>query len=297
VTVPSLTLQSETGRLRRVLLKHPARAVESQAAVDDEWKRLHWLERPDYGRMCEEADRLRELLGGYGVQLLELPEASGTGLDSIYVRDAALVTDRGVVLGRMGKAARRGEPEALASFVRDRDFEVLGRIEGEGWLEGGDCLWLDRTTLAVGRGYRTNGEGICQLRALLEPEVTVLEVSLPHFRGPGDVFHLMSMVSPVAPDIAVVYSPTMPVPFREHLLERGWRLVEVPEDEFDVLGSNVLALAPSVALVCRGAPRTRERLREAGVEVVEFDAAELCVKGSGGPTCLTRTLEREEPGD
>jgi len=91
----------------------------------------------------------------------------------------------------------------------------------------------------------------------------------------------------------VVYSPTMPVPFREQLLERGWTLVEVPEEEYDTLGPNVLALEPGVALVCEGSPETRSRLEGVGVEVVTFGGNELCVKGSGGPTCLTRTLERE----
>ena len=286
------TFQSETGRLRRVILKHPERAPGSQERCDEEWEALGWLGRPDYDALCREADELRELLAAREIEVLELPAAPRTGLDSLYARDAALVSDRGVVLGRMGKEARRAEPDALGAFVEDAGLEVRGRIEGSGRLEGGDCVWLDASTLAVGRGYRTNAEGIRQLAGLLGPEVTVLEVPLPHFRGPGDVFHLMSMLSPVGPRRAVVYSPPMPVTFREYLLDGGWTLIEVPAEEYDALGPNVLALAPDVALVCDGAPRTRERLEAAGVEVLVYRGTELSVKGSGGPTCLTRTLER-----
>jgi N-dimethylarginine dimethylaminohydrolase len=153
-------------------------------------------------------------------------------------------------------------------------------------------LWLDERTLAVGRGYRSNAEGIRQLSQVL-PEVEVVTVPLPHFRGPSDVFHLMSIVSPVDNDVAVVYSPLMPVPFRELLLERRITLVEVPEAEYDALGCNVLTVSPRVCVVAEGAPETRRRMESHGIEVHTFQASEICVAGSGGPTCLTRTLERD----
>lgn len=286
------TFQSETGRLRRVVVKHPAEAVGSQAAADAQWAELGWRGRPDYGRMCREADAFIALMRERGVEVLRLPRDEGTGMDSVYVRDASVVTDRGVILGAMGKAARVGEPAAQERAFEAWEIGIRGRIAGEGRLEGGDCVWLDRGTLLVGRGYRTNAEGIRQLRTLLEPEVTVVEVPLPHFRGPGDVFHLMSMLSPVDTDAALVYSPTLPVPFREHLLDRGLRLIETVETEYDALGPNALALEPGVALVCGGAPETARRLEAAGVEVISWRGLEISVKGSGGPTCLTRTLER-----
>jgi N-dimethylarginine dimethylaminohydrolase len=288
----SQTFQSETGRLRRVVMKHPEDAIGSQRAVDAQWQELLYLSRPDYDGMCREADALMEVLSTHGAEIVRLPAAEGTCMDSLYARDASIVTDRGVILCAMGKERRRGEPEAQERTFSALGIPILGRIQGEGRVEGGDCVWLDDATLAVGRGYRTNAEGIRQLRMLLEPDVSVVEVPSPHFRGPTDVFHLMSMLSPVDADAAVVYSPTMPVPFREHLLKRGMLLVEVPEDEYDALGPNVLAIAPGVVLVVEGAPQTAARLRAVGMEVIPFEGSELCVKGCGGPTCLTRTLER-----
>lgn len=287
------TFQSDVGQLIRVLMKHPEDAIGSQDTVDAQWEDLCYLGRPDYDGMCLQADALMEIYADHGVEVVRLPVAEGTGMDSLYARDASLVTDMGVILCSMGKDQRRGEPEAQEAAFQALGLPILGRVSGQGRVEGGDCVWLDETTLAVGRGYRTNAAGIQQLRALLEPHVSVLEVPAPHFRGPADVFHLMSMLSPVDVDAAIVYSPTMPVPFREHLLERGLRLIEVPESEYDALGPNVLAIAPGMVVVVEGAPETAARLRSAGVEVIGFAGTELCVKGCGGPTCLTRTLERE----
>ena len=150
-----------------------------------------------------------------------------------------------------------------------------------------------RVTVVVGRGYRTNAEGIRQLRAQLGPAVEVIEVPLPHWRGPGDVMHLMSLISPVDADLAVAYSPLLPVPFREWLLGRGMTLVETPAEEFESMGTNVLALAPRQCLMLTGNPRTRAALERAGATVIEYEGSEISVKGAGGPTCLTRPLLRE----
>jgi N-dimethylarginine dimethylaminohydrolase len=171
---------------------------------------------------------------------------------------------------------------------------IIGAIEPPGLLEGGDVVWFDAQTAAVGRGYRTNDAGIAQLRAFLGDGVDVIVVPLPHYRGPADVFHLMSIISPVDADLAVVYSPLMPVPFREWLCRRGVRLVEVPDEEFESMGSNVLALAPRRCLMLDGNPVTRARLEAAGATVITYDGSEISVKGGGGPTCLTWPLLREE---
>jgi N-dimethylarginine dimethylaminohydrolase len=171
---------------------------------------------------------------------------------------------------------------------------ILGSIAAPGTLEGGDVLWLDERTIAVGRGYRTNDEGILQLRRLLADTIDeMIVVPLPHWRGPGDVFHLMSIVSPVDRDLAVVYSPLMPVPFRERLLERGIALVEVPDEEFASMGANVLAIAPRRCIMVQGNPVTRDRLHRAGAHVLEYDGAHISLAGGGGPTCLTRPLARQ----
>jgi N-dimethylarginine dimethylaminohydrolase len=194
----------------------------------------------------------------------------------------------------MGKRAREPEPAAQERTLgaAGAGLAIAGRIEAPGRLEGGDVVWIDDRTLVVGRGYRTNGAGIRQLRALLGDAVEVIEVPLPHWRGESDVMHLMSLISPVDNDLAVVYSRLIPVPFREWLLERGLRLVETPDEEFETMGTNVLALAPRRCVMLSGSPRTRAALEAAGAEVIEYEGAEISVKGAGGPTCLTRPITR-----
>jgi N-dimethylarginine dimethylaminohydrolase len=289
----SPSCQSEAGVLKRVVLKHVRDAFVDESVIDAEWEALGYLHRPDFALALKEYDAFVDLLQDFGIEPLFLPRSDGVGLDSIYARDAAVVTDGGAILCNMGKDARRGEPAAQRSAYEAWGVSVRGEISGDGRLEGGDVVWLDERTLAVARGYRSNAEGIRQLAQLLGPEVEVVTVPLPHFRGPSDVFHLMSIVSPVDHDLAVVYSPLMSVPFRELLLERRITLVEVPEAEYDALGCNVLTVSPRVCVVAEGAPETRRRMEAQGIEVHTFQASEICVAGSGGPTCLTRTLERD----
>lgn len=221
-----------------------------------------------------------------------MPSGGDAELDSIYVRDASVVTPRGVVLCRMGKALRAREPEAQANAFATWGIPVLGAIEPPGLLEGGDVAWLNDRTVAVGRGYRTNDAGIAQLRALLDPAIELITVPLPHWQGQADVFHLMSILSPVDHDLVVVYSPLMPVPFRERLLADGFDLVEVPDSEFASMGANVLAIAPRRCVMLDGNPKTRAALERAGAHVDVYDGSEISVKGGGGPTCLTRPILR-----
>ena len=287
------TMQSEVGVLRRALLKHPRAAWTSGEEIDGQWETLDYLSRPDLPRAILEFDAFVGLLKSHQVEVELLPADSNTGLDSIYARDASIVCDRGVILCRMGKAARETEPDAQEAAFGSLGLPILGAIGGEGTLEGGDVTWLDPETLAVGRGYRTNDEGIGQLRSILGSEVEVIEVALPHWRGPGDVFHLMSILSPIDENLALVYSPLMAVSFRELLLKRGIELVEVPDEEYDSMAGNVLTIAPRVCVQLSGNPVTRERLERAGVEVLTLEGAEISRKGCGGPTCLTRALERD----
>lgn len=285
--------QSDTAPLRRVLLKHARHAFVGPEAVAAQWAPLHYLASPDFEAACRESDAFAELLGGLGIEVVWMPPAD-LGMDSLYVRDASVVSDRGAILCSMGKELRRREPAALERAYPDLGVPVLGAIRGEGRLEGGDVTWLGPRTVAVGRGYRTNDEGIRQLTRLLGDAVDeVLVVPLPHWNGPDDVFHLMSVISPVADDLALVYSRLLPVPFRQELLERGIGLVEVPDREFDSMGCNVLAVSPRRVVAVDGNPETRRRLEAAGVEVHVYRGAEISAKGCGGPTCLTRPLERE----
>jgi arginine deiminase len=284
---------SETGPIRELLLKDPKAAWTGQDPVRRQWRELNYTEEPDFGRACAEYDAFAEVLGRYARQVRFLPEDGRTGLDSIYVRDAACEAPRGLVIGRMGKAARRGEPEALGDFCRAAGLPVAGEIRAPGTLEGGDLVWLDGRTAAVGRGYRTNAEGLRQFREIVAADgAEVLEVPLPHWDGPGDVLHLMSMLSPVAPGKLLVYSRLLVVPFRDRLRDLGFELIEVPDEEYATMACNVLALAPGICLALAGNPKTARLMEKAGLEVLTYEGREISAKGAGGPTCLTRPLRR-----
>lgn len=284
---------SEAGRLTRVLVKHPRDGFVDDATIAAQWTSLNFAAPPSLPAAIHEYEAFLGTIQAAGAAIEFLPRDRRTTLDSIYARDASVVSARGVVLCRMGKRLRADEPAAQKAALRALGIPVVGEIAEPGYLEGGDVIWLDDRTVAVGRGYRTNDEGVLQFRALLDDSIDeLIVVPLPHWRGPGDVLHLMSLVSPVDRDLAVVYSPLLPVPFRERLIEGGYRLVEVPDDEFDSMGTNVLALGPRSCVMLKGNPRTRAALERAGARVIEYTGDEISRKGAGGPTCLTRPLAR-----
>lgn len=284
---------SEVGTLIRAVLKEPGEAFPHQGGRPSRWRELGYRREPDPGAATREHEALVRLLRKLGVEVSLLPAYEGTGMDSIYARDASIHTERGMILCSMGKEARREEPGAQGEAFRKWEVPVLGAITGTGRLEGGDFVWLGQGTAAVGRGYRSNDEGIRQLRELLDGLARELvTVPLPHWKGPGDVFHLMSVLSPIDEDLALVYSPLLPVPFREFLLKLGYSLVEVPDSEFDSMGCNVLTVAPRVCLVLEGNPETQRRLEEADVVVHTYCGEHISLPGDGGPTCLTRPILR-----
>jgi N-dimethylarginine dimethylaminohydrolase len=288
-----MSVQSEFHPLSRVLLKHPRDAFVSETVIAAQWQALGFTAAPDLAKASAEFEELVSLLESAGAAVELLPRADDTSLDSIYVRDASIVCDRGVIICRMGKAARRTETTAQQTALGQLSLPLVGCIEPPGTLEGGDVFWLDERTLAVGRGYRTNDEGIRQLRQLMGDAIDeLIVVPLPHWRGPADVMHLMSLVSPVDRDLAVVYSPLLPVPFRELLVARRITLVDVPDEEFETMGTNVLAVKPRVCIALDGNPITRQRLQAAGAIVIGYQGDEISRKGAGGPTCLTRPLSR-----
>ena len=276
-----------------MLVKHARDAFQGPEAIAAEWRALNFTAAPDFARAIDQYDAFLGLLRSSDCEIVMLPKADGVGLDSIYVRDASVVCDRGVILCNMGKPLREREPAAQEAALRLLGCPILGSIQPPGRLEGGDVAWLNERTVAVGRGYRTNDAGIAQLRSFLGESIDeLLTVPLPHWRGAGHVFHLMSIISPVDRDLAIVYSPLLPVSFREWLLELGMTLVEVPEDEFESMGANVLAIAPRRCVMLAGNPITRARLEAAGAQVLEYEGSEISLKGGGGPTCLTRPLQR-----
>ncbi len=286
-----MTAFNEYGSLTRVLLRPPRAAFGDADRIGAEWRALNFTAPPDLNAAAAQHAAFSALLEKAGAHVESLDEP-GLSLDSIYVRDASVVTPKGLVLCRMGKATRQNEPAAQRRRFEAPGVLIAGTIEAPGTIEGGDVVWFDAHTVAVGRGYRTNDAGIAQFRALLEPAVDVVVVPLPHYRGPADVFHLMSIISPVARDLAVAYSPLMPVPFREWLIDRSIRLVEVPDAEFDSMGANVLAVGPRRVVMLTGNPVTQARLEAEGVEVWTYEGSEISLKGGGGPTCLTRPLAR-----
>jgi len=278
--------QSMVAPLRDVLVKRPAEAFGR--AFDD--PATGYLHAVDLAAAQAQHDQMTELLRGLGATVHELEAEHDP--DLTYTFDPVLVTDRGVVPLRPGKPNRQGEEAVIERWCNENGIPTLGRIEEPGTAEGGDSFWLDERTLCVGRSLRTNREGVRQLQAILEPEVEVEVFDVPYFKGNDDLVHLMSVISPVADDLAVVYLPLLPVGLWELLNERGIRMVEVPDEEFPTLGCNVLAVSPNVVVFAAGNPVTERRMQAAGVEVHTFPASEVGVNGSGGPTCLTRPILR-----
>jgi N-dimethylarginine dimethylaminohydrolase len=289
-----LTHHSEYGPLKSVFLKRLADAFVNEDHITAHWKDLNFLDKPNMVRAEKEHHYFESLIRSTGADVKYFPFDPTVTMDSLYCRDASIATDYGMIICNMGKPQRKPETQASMNAYLEKALPILGSIQAPGTLEGGDVAWVDQQTLAVGRTYRTNDAGILQLKAMLEPHgITVWVADMPHYKGPSDVFHLMSVFSPVDKNLAVVYSPLMPITFREGLLARGYTLVEVPDHEWDSMGCNVLALAPRMCLMVEGNPVTRHRLEQHGCTVQEYVGTEISVKGGGGPTCLTRPLLRK----
>jgi dimethylargininase len=268
----------------RILVRAP---VEQDL---DSWQGLDWRAAPDFAGLTREHEAFRAALAAAGTEVLEARGEPGN-LDSIYVYDPVLILPGGrAILLVPGKEPRRGEPDALRPDLEAAGIAIAGQLtEGE-LAEGGDTVWLDDSTLLVGRTYRTNEAGIAALRRLL-PRVDVRALDLPHHHGRGEVLHLRSLLNPISPQLAVAYLPLLPVPLVELLSERRIGLVEVPDEEFETMGPNVLGLGDGGrALALAGNDETRRRLEAIGVEVLVYEGDEISRKGDGGPTCLTLPL-------
>ena len=287
------THHSEYLKLASVYLKSAESSFRSEKQLTKQWKELQFLTKPNFEESLKEYHAFQLFFTNKNIETCFFPADQKTSIDSIYCRDASIATDFGMIVCNMGKNGRIQEPKAQLETYRQNTVKILGEITFPGTLEGGDVAWLDQKTLAVGHTYRTNDQGIRQLKALLDPKgIEVIVVELPHYKGKEDVFHLMSILSPVDKNLAVVYSPLMPIKFRNQLLERGFQLIEVPDEEFESMGCNVLAVAPRDCLMVDGNPITKKLLEQAGCQVVAYKGNEISVKGGGGPTCLTRPLKR-----
>jgi N-dimethylarginine dimethylaminohydrolase len=280
------------GKLKKVAIRTASVAFDGDARIDAEWQNLNFHSRPNFKEAETEYARVEELLARTGAEVIKLPTGPGLTLDSLYTHDALIITPNGLVRPHMGKPARRLEPKVNGAYLEGLGFPIAGEITPPGLLEGGDLVWIDRHTLLAGIGYRTNQEGANQLSKLAGADVEVLSFDMPHYKGKSDVFHLMSVLSPLDGDLAVVYLPLMPVRLVEFLESRGIKFIHVPEQEFDTMGCNVLALGPRHAMMVEGNPETEKRMRDAGVKVEVIKGYEICRKGEGGPTCMTRPLVR-----
>jgi N-dimethylarginine dimethylaminohydrolase len=276
------------GKIERIIIKRPADAFISQEYLDTHWEAFNYSGCPDYDKVLREYEAFDKIIKTHVPEVHYLSRRDEVGLDSIYTHDAVKITKKGAILMNMGKEQRQHETGVMKDFLIELGIPVLGAITGKSRMEGGDVVWLDEQTLAVARGYRTNDEGIRQLKELTKDIVNeLIVVPLPHANGPAECLHLMSIISMIDIDLAVVYSRYMPVVFREFLIKRGIQLIEVDDEEYNSLGSNVLALAPRKCLVLAGNPGTKQKMEAAGVEVFEYEGRELSLKGTGGPTCLT----------
>jgi len=276
--------RSMTAPLRRVLVRRPS------AEACAHWREYGWRSEPDPARLAAEHEAFCLLLEQAGAEVV-VAEPVDDNPDAIYAYDSALVDGHGAVVLRPGKEGRLAEADVIARDLEVAGVPVAGRIGAPACAEGGDFLWLDEHTLLAGRGYRTSSDGIWAVERLL-PGVEMLVFDLPHWHGEGEVMHLLSLLSLLDRDLAVCYPRLMPVRLVELLRERGVELVHVPDEEFETMGPNVLALGPRTTLALDGNPETRRRLERAGVDVVVYRGEEISRKGDGGPTCLTLPLLR-----
>lgn len=282
--------------LRRVIVQQPA-----PPANPGDWRAYGYSGPVDHAATMAEFEAFCGVLADAGVDLIvQEPDAPGR-LDSIFVYDSAIVTDEGAILTHPGKEIRRAEVEYARSLYEHLSVPIIGEIVGDGILEGGDVFWLSETLLAAGIGYRTNATGVDQLTIFVRHlGVDVIRVDLPHWHGPDECLHLLSLISPVAERKAVIFSPLVSTPFMQLLHALDWELIEIPEAEFVTQATNVLALAPNKVLMLEDNTGTRQRLETAGVEVLTYQGNQLSHNRQGGPTCLTRALWRDAvptPGD
>jgi dimethylargininase len=276
-------VRSMVAPLRRVLVRRPATSGDFAGA---DWR------TPDPDLLERQHDQFCQLLADLGCDV-EVAAAADEMVDATYVRDPGMVTGRGAVLFQMAKPARAQEPPLLGTALEAAGVPVVAELSGPARADGGDIIWLDERTLLVGRSYRTNAAGVHQLREILAAEeVVVASADMPHDRGPEHVLHLMSVISPVADGLAVVYPPLAPVPLMEELAARGVRIVPVPESEYETMACNVLPVRPGVVVMLAGNPRTTAVLEAAGCEVHVYEGSEISLKGDGGPTCLTAPILR-----
>ena len=287
-------LNSNVSTLKTVLLKDPQAAFKSQKTIDLQWQDLNFIDKPDFKKSVTQYENFIDILNDNNVEILYIPEDEITSLDSIYTHDPIFMTPNGAVIGNMGKTQRKPETIMMKNYLNEIGVPILGEIINDATLEGGDVIWIDEKTVAAGLTYRTNNKGIDQLRKILSTiSIEVISVDLPHWNGPVDVLHLMSLISPLNENLFLIYKKLLPIGLLKLLKKLDIKTISIADEDYDSLGCNVLPLSTTKCLITSGNDKTFKIIEENGVEVIEFQASEICYKGSGGPTCLTRPIYRK----
>ncbi|OUV01434.1 MAG: hypothetical protein CBC40_08105 [bacterium TMED80] len=284
--------------IKKILLNHPKNAFFNQKKIDSEFKELNFFDAPDYNESLHEYEAFIDILKSHNIEMYFLDRKNTNTIDSIYAHDPFIISNDGAIICNMGKKNRVSEIENIKIFLKNNDIPILGEISAPGKLEGGDIVWIDKHNIAVGIGYRSNIEGAKQLGEILSGIVkNVISVPLPHWNGPSDCLHLMSNLSPIDSNLFLVYSRLLPVQFIQYLEESKIELIEVPFEEYETMACNVLAIAPREIIMLEGNPITKKLLEKQNVIVHTYKGSEISLKGSGGPTCLTKPLLRSLPSD
>ena len=287
-------LNSNVSTLKTVLLKNPQAAFKSQKTIDLQWQDLNFIDKPDFKKSVMQYENFIDILNDNNVEILYIPEDEITSLDSIYTHDPIFMTPNGAVIGNMGKTQRKPETIMMKNYLNEIGVPIFGEIINDATLEGGDVIWIDEKTVAAGLTYRTNNKGIDQLRKILSTiSIEVISVDLPHWNGPVDVLHLMSLISPLNENLFLIYKKLLPIGLLKLLKQLDIKTISIADEDYDSLGCNVLPLSTTKCLITSGNDKTFKIIEENGIEVIEFQASEICYKGSGGPTCLTRPIYRK----
>jgi len=285
--------QSMFKKIERILIKHPKDAFMSQENLKKTWQIFNYTSEPDYETVLKEYEVFESIIKENVSNIDYLPQSDNVGIDSIYTHDSVKITERGAIFFNTGKILRQKEGIEVEKKFRELGIDTLGWIHSPGMIEGGDVVWIDEKTVAIGRGYRTNDEGIRQFKELTKDFIDeYIIVQMPHADGEKECLHLMSIISIIDANLAVVYSRYMPVSFREYLIARGFELVEINDEEYKNLGSNVLALEPRVCILMEGNRDIYDKLYKKGCKLYTYPGRELSFKGTGGPTCLTCPVTR-----
>lgn len=286
--------QSMTKKIKTIVIKHPRDAFISQEHLDANWKAYGYVASPDYESVLKEYETFENIIKAHVENVYYLPKSSEVGMDAIYTHDSVKITKKGAIYFNTGKVLRQNENFEMEKLLKDKGVSTLGHIKSPGLMEGGDVLWLDDDTVLIGRGYRTNDEGIRQFKELTKDFIKEhIVIPMPHGEGEEACLHLMSIISMIHSKLAVVYSKFMPVFMRELLIERGIKLLEVDDKEYDYLGSNVLALDEENCMMIAGNPKIEKLLKDHGCKVHTYEGKHLSYYGTGGPTCLTCPILRD----